>query len=201
MPILLSSSILPQSPTIPFLVQDIHLRGGYRCVNDDAERDSVPLAARKEGMRVFVASTDTSWTVGSDKSVWVEVPDGSARTAVSYTSPNPISPGGQVDFTLETGKASILLNVTVSDPDIKIEAHGLSARADVNPFTFISYAGHLTDDGTSKLEDSTLQYNRRYAILVNNEGTPSTSTYWRLTNNGPGTITPSVDITFLTVEK
>lgn len=40
-------------------------RGGYRTVSDTTERNAIPAGRRKEGMRVYVISNSTEYTLGS----------------------------------------------------------------------------------------------------------------------------------------
>lgn len=201
MPLTPTSFFIPASPAIPYLMEDKYLRGGYRCVADEAERDSISVAARKPGMRVYVASNGKTWTVASGAlTTWIEVKNSKSRETYQYTPASPIPAGGSVDFTVGTGKSALILKLASSAPDLTIEAHSTSARSDVNPYKFVSYAGHLVDDGSSKLEDGTTQYNRRFGIVSNLETTPGQNTYWRITNNGSSQITPTLDVMFLTVE-
>jgi hypothetical protein len=201
MPIYASSNYVPSSAGVPYLLEDNYLKGGYRTVPDTASRDAIHPAARKPGMRVYVQSIGITYTVLTGQlTTWVEVAEGTIRGAYQFTPGSAMSPAGQVDFSVATGKTAIILDVSCTDIDIEIQAHGLAARADVNPYKFVSYAGHLVDDGTTKLLDSTIQFNRRYAILVNQEGMLTQNSYWRVINQGAGTVTPTIDITYLTVE-
>lgn len=61
-----------------FLLVDTDLRGGFRIVNSLAERDAIPIQARKQGMmvRVIEATGITNWELGFGKPItnagWVE---------------------------------------------------------------------------------------------------------------------------------
>jgi hypothetical protein len=59
MPIYLSGFILPTSKSIPFILEDVYLRGGFRVVADLETRDTMKSAARKTGCLVYVESEDT----------------------------------------------------------------------------------------------------------------------------------------------
>lgn len=201
MPLTPTSFFIPASPAIPYLLEDKYLKGGYRCVADEAERDSIHVGARKPGMRVFVASNGKTWTVNSGAlTTWVEVKNSKARTEHQFSPGSAIPAGGSVDFTVGTGKTAMILKLVASHPDLRIEAHSTPSRADNNPYKFESYSGHLVDDGSSKLEDGTTQYNRRFAFVSNLETTPGVNTYWRVINEGSTSITPTVEITYLPME-
>lgn len=61
-----------------FLLVDTDLRGGFRIVSSIAERDAIPIQARKQGMmvRVIEAAGITNWELGFGKPItnagWVE---------------------------------------------------------------------------------------------------------------------------------
>jgi hypothetical protein len=61
-----------------YLLVDTDLRGGFRIVSSLAERDAIPIQARKQGMmvRVIEASGITNWELGFGKPItnagWVE---------------------------------------------------------------------------------------------------------------------------------
>ena len=54
-----------------FLMQDTDLRGGFRTVASIAERDAIPVQARKQGMvvRVIESSGITTWELGFGKPI------------------------------------------------------------------------------------------------------------------------------------
>lgn len=57
MAIPLSSFLSKGSGSLPFLLKDVDLKGGFRVVADIAERDTVHVGARAVGMLVFVTAT------------------------------------------------------------------------------------------------------------------------------------------------
>ena len=201
MPIFASSNYVPASAGIPYLMEDVYLKGGFRTVTDTAQRDSIHIAARKPGMRVYVQSTDTTYTLNLGQlTTWIEVKESNVRGVYEYTPSSNIVSGGQLDFTVPSGKTAVILNVESTLVDIEIQAHSVAARSDVNPYKFISYAGHLSDDGSTKLEDGNIEFNRRYAMLANLEETPTVNSYWRLINKGTSDVLPTITITYLTIE-
>jgi len=201
MPLIFTSFVVPSSSAIPFLMEDIYLRGGYRCVATTAARDAIPVSARKAGMLVYCQDTGLTFTVNVGAlTTWVPVITTPVRNSITYTAASAIAANGTLDFTIDTGLTSIIQTLTVSDPSLKIEAFSTVARNDANPYTFISYTGHLTDDGSSKLQDNSISFGRRYGILCNLEATPIVTTYWRITNTGASSVTPSVSVSWLPLE-
>ena len=133
------------------------------------------------------------------KFVLKAVASSNARTDLSYAG-GSVAAGATKDFTMTTGKVAMILALSVTVPDVTIECHSTSARNDANPYRFKSAAGKLSDDGISVLEDSSLQYNRRYAFVANQEGTVTTTTYWRIVNNSASAQTVTVNMTTLKLE-
>jgi len=75
MALYLSSFLLPASAGVPFLLEDKYLRGGFRILSTIAERDAIPTAARKIGMRVLVADDNLiEYTLagGTANTDWVQ---------------------------------------------------------------------------------------------------------------------------------
>lgn len=54
MPIYASAFFIPTSASIPYILEDVYLKGGYRSVATIAERDLIKTAARKQGMLCYV---------------------------------------------------------------------------------------------------------------------------------------------------
>lgn len=198
MPLYLTSFLLPASPGVPYVLEDTHLRGGYKVVATLTARDALAPASRKAGMRVYVQENATMYTleVGA-LTTWVVV---GKRKASEYIGAS-LAAGASQTFTFATGKAAMLLSLVVNAPGLKVEAFATAARDDTNPFTFISYAGHLSDDGSSKLDNDELEYNRRYAFLCNLEDPNVATTYWRVTNTTGAAITPQINIVSLEMER
>ena len=202
MPLYFTSFMLPASAAIPYLMEDKYIRGGYRSVATVADRDAIVTGQRKAGMRVYCADTQKVYTLNPGAlTVWVEVVSGKpVRETLSFTAGAPIAANGTLDFTLATGKTAIIQLLTASHASLKIEGFSTAARNDGNPYTFVSYAGHLSDDGSSKLQDNSLSYGRRYAIMANLEEPAVSTTYWRITNTGASAVTPTITVISLPLE-
>lgn len=63
MPLYASAFFLPSSPSLPFIIEDIYIRGGYRAVATIAERDAIKPATRKKGMIVYVAEDNRMYQI------------------------------------------------------------------------------------------------------------------------------------------
>lgn len=68
------------APVVPFSTTDSHAthearygRGGYRTVNDTAERDAIPSLRREAGMMVYVLDTQKVWRLDANLTTWTEV--------------------------------------------------------------------------------------------------------------------------------
>lgn len=128
-----------------------------------------------------------------------EVAASSVRATGSHAAGSTAA-GATKDFTTEFGKAIMLMTLDLNVPDVTIECHSTASRTDANPYRFKSAAGKLSDDGISVLEDNSLQYNRRYAFLVNLEGTPTATNYWRIVNNSASAQNITVNMSYLKLE-
>lgn len=201
MPLYMSSFLLPASAGVPYLLEDKYVRGGYRCVATLAERDAIRTTERKAGMRVFVAENTKTYTVNPGAlTTWVEVTTSPVRQSIQYVAPSALANNASVDFILPLGKSAMIIKLAASAPGIEIQCHSTAARNDTNPYTFLSYTGHLQDDGSSKLDNDEIEYNRRYSMVCNLEPTPTSDTYWRVINKSGASLTPTIDVVYLTVE-
>lgn len=63
MPLYASAFFLPTSQAIPYLMEDVYIRGGFRSMATIADRDAIRPAARKKGMVVYVQEDDTIYWI------------------------------------------------------------------------------------------------------------------------------------------
>lgn len=308
MPLYPTSFFLPPA-SVPFLIEDKYVRGGFMTVPNAAARDAMHVALRKKYMIVITQDDGLMWTIGASTSVWLPVnlaynvkfgeeftidndgnvilanaasatpgqvltvtaegktvwatapgasagtlpdestgTDGSVLTIVGgvwaaatpappvplpeassgdegdilkivngvwETAENPIyaplrtthnqvapaiAAAAQYDFVVPMGKTCFVLELSVSHVNLRVEAHSTAARNDTNPYTFISSTGRLTDDGSTVMVDLTVIYGRRYAIVSNADATLSNNIYWRIKNVGSVSVTPTVNMKYLTIE-
>lgn len=201
MPLYFSSFFLPASAGIPYLIEDRYVRGGFRSVATIADRDAITAPQKKPGMIVYVQENGISYTLNPGAlTVWVPMNYKSKRAPFTYTAPSALANNASVEFTLDLGKTAMILQLAVSAAGLQIEAHSTPARNDANPYTFLSYAGHLSDDGSYKLDNNDVEFGRRFGFVSNLEETPLKTIYWRLVNKSGATLTPTVNIVALELE-
>ena len=63
MPLYASGFFIPSSAGIPYILEDVYQKGGYRSVATIAERDAIKTAARKQGMLVYVREDNTLYEI------------------------------------------------------------------------------------------------------------------------------------------
>lgn len=122
------------------------------------------------------------------------------RSTVTKTDIPSLAVTESDNFTLDMSRSCLLVTVEVNSPDLLVQCFSTSDRDDANPYTFLSETGRLKDVGISVLQDESLQYNRRYAFVVNEETPTTTNLYWTITNQGSVAITPVLTVTFLALE-
>ena len=91
MAIQFSSNLQKSAPSVPYLLSDKDLRGGFRVVADDSERDAIHPLAKANGMIVYsvAPATFTVWnSVASAFEAWdvssmVSTGEGLTRNATS----------------------------------------------------------------------------------------------------------------------
>ena len=76
MPLAASTFFLPASASVPFILMDLHLRGGFKVYVDEAERDGSHPFSRKAGMLIYVQSLKQYQTLEEDMSTWTEFTTG-----------------------------------------------------------------------------------------------------------------------------
>lgn len=72
MPVQVNSYLLPASASLPYLVEDIYVRGGMRVVADIAARDKIHVMARKTGMLVWCTSEQKMFQLAPGNKTWEE---------------------------------------------------------------------------------------------------------------------------------
>lgn len=127
-------------------------------------------------------------------------PSVGVRSTLSFVAPNALEGGQSLDFPLQMGRSNCLIDVRLDVPEIMLEGFGDATRSETNPYTFKSRHDQLFDDGSSVLPSGTVRFNRRYAIVSNNETPVSETIYWRMTNTGNLPVKPTVTLTFTAIE-
>lgn len=263
MPISVVSFLVKANPlTLPFIIQDTDLRGGFRVVPDIVDRDAIHPGAKRPHMLVMTASDKTIWKLADDGLTWetwvapgnqsgagleilsTELPlfvdalgqlrirperilpeggtlgqapliqsDGSiqwqdlavnastgTRTTVNKQDFIELETGQAISFELAMSKACMVTDLTVNAPDLLVQAFSTASRDELNPYTFKSAIGLLSDVGISETGGGLIQYNRRYALLANRDVPTNTTIYWELENQGATPVTPELSVTYLVLE-
>lgn len=79
MPVNMTSFLLPASAALPYLLEDIYLRGGMRCVATLAVRDAMSVGNKKPGMLCYVTETKKMYQLGTDNITWEEAKFGGSE--------------------------------------------------------------------------------------------------------------------------
>ena len=77
MPVIMNSFLLPVSPSIPFLLEDTYLKGGFRVVDTFDALAKIAGFAKKVGMLSYVVADDKYYKLLADKVTWEEFKLGS----------------------------------------------------------------------------------------------------------------------------
>lgn len=72
MPISMTAFLLPSNAAIPFLVEDIYVKGGFRCVAAFTDLTKIHPFAKKSGMLAYVSQDDKMYKLLADRTTWVE---------------------------------------------------------------------------------------------------------------------------------
>lgn len=206
MPIRVTSFYLPVSPSLPYILEDVYVRGGFRSVATTAARDGIAAMAKKVGMLVYCEDVDKYFRLGTDKQTWYEFTLGGAgsgsgggvRYETTYLS-NLLQAGDSVDIGIELKSATVLiLDLSLDVADIKVEAFHYGDRSDQNPYTFISNIAQMKDEGLSAL-DGSVERTRRFSFWSTDD--KSKTHQCRLTNVGVAETAVLLTIKYLTMEQ
>ena len=262
MAVVMSSFLVPISPALPFLVEDLMVRGGFRCLNTIEERDKLHPMAKKPGMLVWCATPGQLYQLEPDRATWKEADFGGGgggepldvefespivtsvneegktivgmmshnkipqaegpgmmlisgpnntlmwmdaagganqgqRVVVEHEAPGYLNQSEQYQFSLELSKTILLISVKLNAFDVKLEGFAEADYSDANPYTFVSSANLLEDNGIMD-EDGVYEKRRRYSIMSNPLG--RNTHYFRMQNVGPTPSMPKLSLTYLVLE-
>lgn len=79
MPVYMTSFLLPASAALPYLLEDVYLRGGMRCLATLALRDAMSVGNKKPGMLCYVTETKKMYQLGADNVTWEEAKFGGSE--------------------------------------------------------------------------------------------------------------------------
>lgn len=204
MPIRVTSFYLPVSPSIPYILEDVYVRGGFRSVATTAARDGIAAMAKKVGMLVYCEDVDKYYRLGSDKQTWYEFSSGSGsgsgggtRKSKSITTAL-IASGDSLNLSLDLESATVMvIELTLDTADIKVQVFSKSDQSDQNPYTFISSSAQMSDEGLSSLNGS-IERARRFSFWSTNAGSKSHQA--RITNIGISDAVVTLNLKYLTME-
>ena len=207
MPVRVTSFYLPAASSLAFILEDIYLRGSYRCLATAADRDAIMPAARKVGMLAYVAADDTVYKLDVDKVTWLTTNIGKSGTGsggsggkrydAGFTA-TTITPASTLDFQIDLESASVMIiKLELDTADIKVQAFAKADRSDTNPYTFTSNLSMLEDDGLSST-NSVMSKTRKFSFWAT--ANDLKTHYFRFTNMGLVDAAPKLTFTYLTME-
>ena len=206
MPIRVTSFYLPVSPSLPYILEDVYVRGGFRSVATTAARDEIAAMAKKVGMLVYCEDVDKYFRLGADKLTWYEFSSGSGlgsgsgggtRKSKSITTAL-IASGDSLNLSLDLDSATVMvIELTLDTADIKVQVFSKSDQSDQNPYTFISSSAQMSDEGLSSLNGS-IERARRFSFWSTNDGSKSHQA--RITNIGISDAVVTINLKYLTME-
>jgi hypothetical protein len=103
---------------------------------------------------------------------------------------------GEVE--LVASSCLILLRMAVNVPDLKVEIFSTPDKIDNNPYTFISTDVYIEDEGIREQNGVVTKF-RRFSILANLEVPVASKHYIRVTNVGPVSQVPVIDMLYLDI--
>lgn len=210
MAIQIASFLIPKNGNLWFLLEDKFIKGGLQVAATNDDRDAIPDTNRKQGMLVVVQADGKVWSLQEDMLTWKEfkVGGGTGPRMTAIRTVQGLAAQDHADFELSLGGTAIIFALSV-DGVCQVEAFETAARTDTNPYRFVSTSDHLSDDGSTLMSDGTILRGRRYTIVSNQDATPSSLIYFRITNltalpTAAGADVPTMDVTlsvsFLPIE-
>lgn len=208
MPILVTSFFLPAAKGLPFILEDIYVKGGYRSVATMADLGAIPSAAKKPGMLVYCGEDDTIYRLKADKSAFVDSMIGKSggggggaggtRYETTLVASKELEAGEALDMDLDLSAATaMVLSLSLDLAGITIQLFAESDRSDTNPYTFLSTDTMLKDDGMTLIDGATLK-GRRFALISTADGSRTHKV--RFTNNTDTSLTPTLSLKYLSME-
>lgn len=129
MPLYASAFFVPTSAGVPYILEDIYLRGGYRSVATIADRNAIKSAARKQGAICYVRENKTLYwlpdTVTSGDDAWKPF---DVTRYVNFDWQSPLS----LEVDEETGVHSVSIAAERTVPEILEEHEGFVLVATEN---------------------------------------------------------------------
>lgn len=128
MPLYASGFFIPTSKSIPYLIEDIYVRGGWRTVADMEALYAIKTSARKFGMVAFVESESSYFHVpGPDKS------GSDAWKPLDITKYINVGSGLSLEVDAETGVVTLVGGSGLPDPSGASTGMSLVLDSEGNP--------------------------------------------------------------------
>lgn len=86
MAVLVSSPFAPASTRLMYIMEDIHLKGGMRCVANAVARDAILLGARTVGMLVWCIEEKKLFQLADDRTTWNVAALGGGGADIAFTN-------------------------------------------------------------------------------------------------------------------
>lgn len=132
--------------------------------------------------------------------IWVDLTgtnNRGVRSEAEYQAVALLQPGATEDFIITSCASALLIEVILNLPDMMFQIFPDEARADPNPYTFVSGADMLKDVGIT-IQDGKKVYHRRYGLVAHE--TKATRFVCRFTNLGTIPARPTVHLNYLALE-
>lgn len=129
MPLYASAFFVPTSAGVPYILEDIYLRGGYRSVATIADRNAIKSAARKQGAICYVRENQTLYwlpdAVTAGEEAWKPF---DVTRYVNFDWQSPLS----LEVDAETGVHAVSIAAARTVPVILEEHEGFVLVATTN---------------------------------------------------------------------
>lgn len=114
MPLSLTTFLTPSNGGDFFLVEDKHLRGGFRTVNNPEELNTIGASCLKTGMLAYSTIEGKFWTY--DGSSWAELVLGLPERQTISTTTDVLAPDASENIELSGPSACHVLSISTDQP-------------------------------------------------------------------------------------
>lgn len=141
------------APVVPFDTTDTHAshearygKGGYRSVQDNAERDAIPALRREAGMLVAVIATGKTWKLGEDLTTWTEFTSGVSSWSDLQGKPSTFTPSAHTHTTSDiTGFAAAVAAAAPPTTDAALLTSGTLSASRLPASVVLTNDSRLSD--------------------------------------------------------
>lgn len=171
MPIFIASSLLPRNGNSYFLLEDTHVRGGFRTCSTLAQLEEIPQSSRKQGMVVSVSQTGLLYMLASDLLTWSNIlPDATGEAPGLLSAVDKAKIDSLQNYQHPTHSAGEYTKVQVNEQGHVVSGSMPTTLADYN------ISDGLTEADFERLLAPTLPAGRRGQIYyIAEDGTRNTT--------------------------